>query len=308
MQESAIWKDFDELTKRKDTETPPTKISFTQCSGCASENLIDDGCDLVCVDCGLVTKEHLDFIGTFYDTCGNIMYYNNSNEEFNNTPWKHTKPNDKIKKMTDWMKWSNDERNEHKLKRHVGELCCKLEIQNGLVEPICNLCVYVFREIKKHDGLKRGNVKNGIILACIMYIGKSSGVMFNYNAMCSKLGMGMKYVTHAEDLMIELSSKNKLNLDISSIHKTVDPMDCVYSATRAYKGNIPSKVLDQTSKLVQKYSGTIHNHTPHAIGIACLFKALKDYGAQVNFKEFCKAFNSSMPTISKTLQAMTRVQ
>lgn len=302
---SAIWKELDSLKKSNDVVTQnSTKISYTNCSGCGSENLIDDDCDLVCVDCGLVTKEHVDFIGTYYDTCGNLMYFNNSNEEFSNTPWKHTKPNDRLRKMSEWMKWSNDERAEHKLKRHIEELCCKLDIGSALVETISDICVYVFSEVKKHDGLKRGKVKDGIICACIMYIGKENRILFDYNVMCKKLGLSMKYVTHAEDLMIELINKNKLKLHKWSIHKTVDPMHYVVKIINEKEYSVPTEILRNTSDLLEKYSKILGNHTPYAISIACLYKAFVDCGAKVQFKEFCKAFKTSMPTISKTLQAM----
>jgi hypothetical protein len=206
--------------------------------------------------------------------------------------------------MNEWMMWTNAERIEYKLKLHVTEICYKLNIDNSLGNVIGNICTYVLEKIKQHDGMKRGKVKDGIIIACIMYVGKSEGIVFDYNTMSKKLDIPMKFITRGEDLILQLVRSKNINLDKWCLHKTLSPFQHVLNISSKLNLNIPSHIFDYTESTINNHSDCIKNHTPSAIGSACFYKSLVDNGATVDFKEFCSAFKISAPTMHKTLKAL----
>jgi hypothetical protein len=207
--------------------------------------------------------------------------------------------------MNEWMMWSNADRIEYKLKLHVTEICYKLDIKDALNNVIGNLCAHVLQKIKEHDGLKRGKVKDGIIIACIIYVGKCEGIVFDHNKMSKKLGIPMKFITRGEDLLLELVRSKKINLDKWCLHKTPTPFQYVLNVTSKLHLSIPSHIFDYTETFINKHSNSIKNHTPAAIGSACFYKALLDNGATVDLKGFCSAFKISTPTMHKTLKALS---
>ena len=207
----------------------------------------------------------------------------------------------RLNKIKDWNIYTNEEKCNYKLKKHVQELCNTLKIPETLIESIIPTVIDVINSIKEYDGTKRSRVKDGIIIICIYYISKDTPNVFYYKDLAKKINLDIKYITKAEKIVLELLNSKKIHIDKSVILDTLEQFNYIINYIQKYNIKIDNHILDETKLLVDICKeNDILDNTPLSIGVACFYYILKKYNLDINIKTMSELYNVSSITIIKT--------
>jgi transcription initiation factor TFIIIB Brf1 subunit/transcription initiation factor TFIIB len=287
-----IWAEFDN-TQKNEHINKDEKINtngqeweyVSICKNCSG----DIGENNVCYQCGFSLREERIELHNVFETC---------------MPVTSVKPlfKSKITKMQEWYMWSNNEKNEYKLKVCVQELCKKLKIADCLVGSIVETVILVMNVIKNNDGTKRARVKQGIILVCIHYVSKDTSTPYSYSELTKRLSLDIKYVTRAERLILELINAKKLNIDKDLILQNLKPFDYIINTIKQKYIKINPEILDKVKSLIEicDDNDLLLDHTPLSIGVCCFYYILKMEKINVDIKLFAEMYDLSLVTVVKT--------
>jgi transcription initiation factor TFIIIB Brf1 subunit/transcription initiation factor TFIIB len=287
-----IWSILDGQNKVSDVSSSPPK-NYQSCPECTA--LIYDS---VCNHCGLMLNNNQEFSSYSYEEP--IQYKSSYNGAGNS----------RLKKMQEWMMWTNEEKTEYKLNKYTKELCDKLQIHEQFVDAVCNLVSQVMNAIKNScDGPKRSRVKDGIIIVCIYYISKGSTNVYSYIDLAKKIDLNMKYISKADKVLMELINSNKLNLSadfMDNFYKTENPIDYVTKIIDKYQLNINKQILEQVIELINicEDNDILLDHTPLSVGVSCFYYVLDINNIEINVKMFSELYDLSMVTVLKTFNKL----
>lgn len=287
---NTLWSILDSQTVIKSDTSPLLQNYCEECDGKVIDN--------ICRECGLMLNN-------------NIEYSNYSFEEPIPTSKIYTS-NSKIQKMQEWLRWSNDEKNEYKLHKYIRNLCETLDICEKLIIDICELVSQVMKALKNgHDGTKRSRVKDGIIIICIYYISKNNKYNYSYIELSKKIELHMKYVSKADKLIMGLINTKKLNVSkefVDNILKTETPNDYIINIIEKYQIIIDTQYLNQTNSLINicEDNDILLDHTPLSIGVSCFYYILVINNIEINTKIFSDIYDLSMVTIIKTFNKLKK--
>lgn len=285
-----IWAILDEQKQINESEiTIEKERDNFNCKNCC-EILYDN----TCRECGLVS----DFI-----EYSNYVY----EEPLEPKKKYNTNYSNKIVKMLEWSKWTNNEINQYKLDKYTRELCEKLEINDSIINGVIYLVSQVMSAIKSsYYGPKRSRVKDGIIIVCIYYISKTEFIdNYSYITLAKKLNLDIKYASRADKLIMELINANKLNISqefVNSFIKTETPMSYVIKIVERYNFNFSEDLLQQVNNLIDicDDNDILIDHTPLSIGVSCFYYILLLNKIDIDLKIFSEIYNLSIVTIFKT--------
>jgi transcription initiation factor TFIIIB Brf1 subunit/transcription initiation factor TFIIB len=278
-------------TKTKTLTGSPPKNCQT-CPECTA--LIYDS---TCNSCGLMLNDNQEFSSYNYEE---PIQYKTS----------YTGNNTRLKKMQEWMMWTNEEKTEYKLNKYTKELCDKLQIHEQFVDVVCNLVSQVMKAIKSScDGPKRSRVKDGIIIVCIYYVSKGSQNVYSYIDLAKKIDLNMKYISKADKVLMELINANKLNLSadfMDNFYKTENPIDYVTKIIDKYQLNINKQIINQVIELIDicEDNDILLDHTPLSVGVSCFYYILDINDIEINVKMFSELYDLSMVTVLKTFNKL----
>lgn len=266
-----------------------------------------------CVDCDMDTLETFDDYLVTCTNCGSSKTYATDNQYLNTSfPVKETIPikkstkgMSKIEKKILWSQYTNEEKNEYKLKEYTKELCNTLDIPEGLIPQIKYTVAEVIKIIKNTDGTKRARVKDGIILVCIEYIAKRNGVALSASKLGKKIGVNIKYITRAEGILLELIHSKKLNLDKDTILAIRTPYQYVQDIIRKQNIILDPQVLETIKRVIEicEENDFLLDHTPLSIGVCCFYYVLTEiFGdkTSVDVRPFAEMYDLSIVTVTKT--------
>ena len=281
-----IWAEFDKTKDDEKINTNGQECEYVSiCKNCSG----DIGENNVCYQCGFSLREERIELHNVFETC---------------MPVTSVKPlfKSKITKMQEWYMWSNNEKNEYKLKVCVQELCKKLKIADCLVGSIVETVILVMNVIKNNDGTKRARVKQGIILVCIHYVSKDTSTPYSYSELTKRLSLDIKYVTRAERLILELINAKKLNIDKDLILQNLKPFDYIINTIKQKYIKINPEILDKVKSLIEicDDNDLLLDHTPLSIGVCCFYYILKMEKINVDIKLFAEMYDLSLVTVVKT--------
>lgn len=278
-----IWNIVDNLKESKFENLNIESIKI--CKNCQTEIKDIDDVEITCNQCGVIQNRSINF-------SNNVVYEipQDIKPVFN----KYSK----LQKMQEWYKWTNDEKNNYKLVNYTKNLCNKLEIHESFIDNITYIVSLVIQCIKKHDGTKRGNVKNGIILACIQYTTNISSL-----SLAKKLELDIKYVSKAETLILELISNGKLDLNKNFIDSHTNIVDDIIGIIYKHHILISSKISLELQTVINICNtfDLLTDHTPLSIGIACFYYILQKHNNYIDIKIFAEWYSISIVTITKIL-------
>lgn len=288
-----IWSILDGQVDHKSqvlSTSPPRNLQ--KCPECSSSLY-----DSVCNSCGLMLNNNQEFSSYSFEE---PIQYKSS----------YTGGNTRLKKMQEWMMWTNEEKTEYKLNKYTKELCDKLQIHEQIVDAVCNLVSQVMNAIKSScDGPKRSRVKDGIIIVCIYYISKGTSNVYSYIDLAKKIDLNMKYISKADKVLMELINSNKLNLSsdfMDNFYKTENPIDYVTKIIDKYQLHINKQILDQVIELINicEDNDILLDHTPLSVGVSCFYYILDINNIEINVKMFSELYDLSMVTVLKTFNKL----
>lgn len=313
----SIWKELDSINsnsnytelKNSDDNEQIEKIiennkniDISECKNCQSHNIGFQSSEFVCFDCGFVIESN-----TIYH-----QSYSNSDFTDSNTCYKrNTNTNspgfNKLQKMQNWYMWTNDEKNIYKLETYTSEFCNKLGIPEHTIADISKIVKYTMSTIKQHEGTKRGKVKDGIIIVCIFYQSKETHeYAYSLSQLAKKANLDYKYVSKAENIILELINNNKLKLDKTILLETKTPFDYVQDVIKKNNIKVPSQLLKQVQRLIDicESRDLLLDHTPLSIGVCCFYYVLQLNEFTIDVKMFSELYNLSVVTVIKTFNKL----
>jgi transcription initiation factor TFIIIB Brf1 subunit/transcription initiation factor TFIIB len=312
MEEENAWKDFILAKKEYDGDIPFKKNDLKNiCTNCESPDFHKEHTFIICSNCGLTIyddiyyEEHADNQVFCEEIQTKVTNYGGSN---------------RMLKMQKWLQWTNAEKNDYKLKKYTRDLCDKLKINEGIIDPVCELVLQIMHAIKKqNDGPKRSRVKDGIIIACIYYTSKNlnSRQPYSYIDLAKQINLDIKYISKADKIIMELTNCNEnkqdnnngacgsgscINIDKNIINQTEKPIDYVISSINNYKLNIDKNIIEKTQVLIDicEDNDILLDHTPLSIGASCFYYLLIENSINIDTKLFSEMYNLSTVTILKT--------
>jgi transcription initiation factor TFIIIB Brf1 subunit/transcription initiation factor TFIIB len=287
-----IWKVFDKQCQSRIISQMPLSKTQELCPGCNSLTY-----ESVCNNCGLILNNDKEFSSYNFEE---PVQYKQS----------YSKSNNRLMKMQEWMMWTNEEKTEYKLNKYTKELCEKLQINESIVNSVCNLVCQIMIAIKSScDGTKRSRVKDGIIIVCVYYISKGTVMVYSYIDLAKKIELNMKYISKADKLLIELINSNKLNLSkdfMDNFFKTENPIDYVTKIIDKYELGINEHILNQLIELISicEDNDILLDHTPLSVGVSCFYYILYINNIELNVKMFSELYDLSMVTVLKTFNKL----
>jgi hypothetical protein len=235
------------------------------CNNC--EGIVEIGID-VCLECGFV---------------------------FNNQVYDFVKPyeekiNVKSKCITSYEQVSSEDNMVLRLELYMQSFFKELNIE--ISSEVFNLCIQIFKLIKKSDGSKRTKSKNGIIIYCI-------SLLQNYKSkdLAKSVKLEMKYINNAEKTVLELVHLKKLKID----KKTFINHDTLNTYISLLPFELPDIILSQIDKLTSicKSHDILSQSTPQSMYISCIMYILMLNDIVTDPKQFKLFFNISCVTLFK---------
>lgn len=287
--------------------THANDITKRGCTKCDSYDFHKEHTYIICRNCGL--------------TMNDDIYYEEDIEHFIFEDEIKTRSSgggnsNRLLKIQKWLQWSNEEKNDYKLKKYTRDLCEKLKVKECIIEPVCELVLQIMNAIKKqNDGPKRSRVKDGIIISCIYYTSKNLnfGHQYSYLELAKQINLDIKYISKADKIIMELVNckqnkidnnmqGNSLNINKDVINQMQQPIDYVINSINNYKLNIDDNIIQKTKILIEicEDNDILLDHTPLSIGASCFYYILTEESINIDTKLFSEMYNLSIVTIVKT--------
>lgn len=275
------------------------------CTSCNINNFIVSNSYNVCVNCGLTTS-----------VCNS-----GENDSFSSEipALKKLVGSSKISKMIGWMEYTNEQKNEYKLKKYTRQFLSQFKfLQENVIGDVCEMTIKVMNAITVSDnsGPKRSNVKDGLIIVILYYaLGHNTNkINFTQVELARIINIDIKYISKAEKIIIELvkceSNKSAsicresciVEFFKGSIKNVISPLDYIMTSINKYSLVLPINSLDRTKKLINicQDNDILLDHTPLSVGAACFYYILKESSISVDLKLFSDMYSLSTVTITKT--------
>lgn len=288
-----IWNEFDSYLKETKTEEVENSIDNLACKLCGSKYDNWEFAD-ICKDCGYVDKEY-----KFLDHDTTLC--NGGIEQLNK---KTQKGNTKMLKLNDWYMWSEQEKQDYKLKLYIEEKTKLLEINDTIISQVVDCVIRLFTISKMLLlGTKRSKIKDSIILVLATKLATIQPRNIELFKLDRKIDV--KHITKAEKIIMEIIQKDpNLNSILNNRNSNNSPFDIIedkldkITRLQNYK-NIIKKVID----IIVEHDILLDN-TPMSIGVTSIYYVIQKMDIDINLKILCNLFNISVVTVSKTMQKL----
>jgi transcription initiation factor TFIIIB Brf1 subunit/transcription initiation factor TFIIB len=279
------------------------------CKDCSGSIVSNNIHEYVCNNCGLIQES---------SGCDFVPETQYPNTEPRKSSYNYTKGNVKLKKMQNWYMWTNEEKNAYKLAMYTRGLCNKVGVSDAneycenIIQTTCDTVIEVMKVIREQDGTKRARVKDGIILVCLQYVLRNANMTIGKNSISSAIDFGksidlnIKYITKAENTILEYVNNGKLNLKKQTVLKTKKAYDYVEEVIKRNKFKIAADIMHQLKNLIDycEENDILLDHTPLSIGVCCFYYILKDNHIEIDTKVFSDLYNLSSVTVMKTFNKL----
>ena len=176
-----------------------------------------------------------------------------------------------------------------------------------LFRSIVNFTQYIFKIIKKYEGTKRGNVKDGLILVCISYIYKYMKNSITVYELSKIYNIDNKYVNKAEKIILSLIQRKKIDIDKSLLLFSQQPIYYINSVIQKYNIIIDDKIKSDIINVLDyiKTKNKLSQHNPISIASTTFYYVLKQHNVNIDIKFISHIFNISNVTIIKSYNNLT---
>jgi len=278
-----IWNQLDSLKAIE--ECDEIKVKCVQCEQSAFEIISNEK---VCTNCGLVSDQSVSFVNESFEPEIQRRYNN-----------KH----DKLSKMQEWYMWSNEEKSNYKVQLYVQDFCSQLGIPEMLVQRVYETVLTINNAVKKFEGTKRAKVKDSIILLCIEMVSKD----FSAIKLAKSIKLEAKFISKAEQIIIELVNSKKLDLKKTDVHGVKTPLECIREGLRKRNINIDDRLIYKVKCLIDICDShdLLIDHSPLSIGVGCLYYILQKYNINIEARVIADIYSLSHVTVLKTFNQLT---
>lgn len=253
-------------------------------------------CDTVCDNCN--RKGTYDYINGEYTCteCGLVGCKEYSDVSFD-TPMRFKTVigtgTGTVTKYANWYAYSSDEKCAYKLGLYITELCARLNLPDSVVDTIKDTVGIVLPQVNALCGTKRAKVKDAFIAVCIIRVVSDYQLRLTPGEIMKALGVNVRYVSKAENVLIELYNRGKLQRDFVT-GQFRDAYECVMYVTKRHGLYMDASVCEHCKTYIQ----TGHKEqSPLVQGAIALYKAYSILGYRVDTDAFSKIFKVSVKTL-----------
>ncbi len=246
-----IWDELDNC-KIKDLKNNKIQKIERYCSNCKtlSEN--------ICTNCGLIVSND-----DIYDTNSYVDYYQ-----------LHSEKNQSC---------------YYNLSNYLNNILKRLNLPSERFPKINDIIYNKIQVIHKHCGVKRGQVRDGIILVLIEHESANTGNFLSSFELAKIINLAPKYISKAKDLFVELESRNVLSLECAKYKNEFDYINEYFELTpeilERAKQISNSKHLDGSRTLTK--------------AVVTLYIIMTELDLKFDKKQLCKKFNITTTTLNK---------
>jgi len=194
------------------------------------------------------------------------------------------------------------ESQDEKLSLDIKQICKNLQINNDYLNDIINFTQHIFKNVKKYDGTKRGNVKTGLILVCISYIMKYLNNSITVYELSKLLQIDNKYINKAEKIILCLIQRNKIDIDKSLLLYSQKPFYYINSVIKKHNIILDKNLLNDINNLLQdiKQNNKLMEHNARSIASATFYYVLKKHNIEIDIRFISYIFDISNVTVIKS--------
>lgn len=291
-----IWNEFDKYLDEIKNKDEESKDLENICRLCGSKYDNWDFAD-ICKNCGYVDREYKFFTGASMDI-------NSNTQEFNS---KKPKGNNKVLKLNEWYMWTDQEKQDYKLKMYIEERCKILELNDMYVSQVVDCMIRLFKISKTLLlGTKRSKIKDSIILVLGLKLANISQKYIDLYKNDRKIDV--KHMTKAEKIILEIMQKDRVLYDILNINKNnKTPFDLIEEKLDKIHELYPFKKLIEKVINIIIDNDILLDNTPMSIGVTSVYYVIQKLQITIHLKTLCELFNISVVTVSKTYQKLVNI-
>lgn len=288
-----IWNDFDSYLKevRENNETKEEE-NYMCCKLCGSTYNSWEFAD-ICKDCGYIDKEYkfIDSIDT------SVVDYVATKQSFKNS---------KLMKLNEWYMWSEEEKQDYKLKLYIQERCEILELNETQISQIVDCVTRLFKLSKVLLlGTKRSKIKDSLILVLIIKLLNLSPKHIDLYK--DERNIDIKHMTKAEKIILEITQKDRTLFNILNKTHSNSPYDLIEEKLdKLIQLYEYKKIIRRTIDIIIDNDILLDN-TPMSIGVTSIYYIIQKFSINIPLKTLCQLFNISVVTVSKTIQKLINV-
>lgn len=279
------------------------------CTGCGDENLINDGEYYICLSCGLQN-------GIIVDKTQEWRNYSNEDSVDNSRCGMPLNPllqdcnlstvilgkgNESFRKLNSWNGMSYRERSLINVLNQIAEKAKLGNIPNCIVDK--TITMY---KILSEDNIKRGESRESLIAACLLYALKDKNITRSSNEISTLFGIQNKKLSKGCNEFAKIMYSKDSNY-LRKI-KPTEPKDlinryCDILDIEEYYKNQAINVSE-----ISDYLGICSENNPKSIAVGSIYLIVQAYELDISKKEIALKCMTSEVTITKIYNNMVKYQ
>ena len=292
----------------EDTSQDIIKVDKNKCSNCNKFNIIEEGGNRICKDCGII-------YGMIIDSQQEWRYYGVSDNKYSSDPTRCSHSSNSLfdevqfggimkgygnEKYRRLLKWNSI---QYKVKSLM--TICK-KIQNACKEGEIPYCVtdkanFMYKMVSE-DVIKRGVSRSALIAACVYYACKDKNIPRKRREISELFGISISRMTVGcnvfKQIMFSKNASFVNNLTPSTVEEFVK-RNCILLNINNEHCDICLYIANIVDKL-----GIVMDNIPSSISVGCIYLMCQNYDLNICKKTIATKCNISQVTISKTYKIL----
>ena len=300
-----MWEMFSNLKKAEDEKN----VTSNCCIECGSDRLYNDGEFMVCIKCGVQNSIIIDHSqewrnygnedGIDNSRCG--MPLNPLLPDCSLTTVILGKGNESFRKLNSWNGMTYKERSLIQVLNQVAEKAKIGNIPNCIVDKAITMY-----KILSEDNIKRGESRESLIAACLLYALKDKNITRSSNEISNLFGIKNKKLSKGCNEFTKIMySKNS---DYLRKIKPTEPKDLINRYCDLLEIDQCYKQITIDVSFKTDYLGICSENNPKSIAVGAIYLVSQAYDLNITKKTIANKCMTSEVTIVKIFNNMVKYQ
>jgi transcription initiation factor TFIIB len=294
-----------------DDKKEKTSIKTNVCIECGKDNLLNDGEYITCLSCGVQNGQIIDH---------NQEWRNYNNEGGNDQDQSRCgmplnpllpdcslttvilgKGNECFKKLNSWNGMTYRERSLINVLNQISKKAKLGNIPNCIVDK--TIAMY---RILSEDHIKRGESRESLIAACLLYALKDKNITRSANEISNLFGIKNKKLTKGCNEFTKIMYEK--NSDYIRNIKPIEPEDLINRYCDILEITQPYKNYAINVSKTTDYLGLCSENNPKSIAVGAIYLIVQAYDLNLTKKDISEKCITSDVTITKIYNSMVKYQ
>lgn len=315
-----IFEDFKEIVDKSDDEIDENlkneiknkmeniSINTDCCIECGKENLYNSGEFMICLNCGVQNdmlinhnQEWRNYSNNEQDQSRCGLPVNQLLQNGSLTTTILGKGNENFRKLNTWNGISYRERSLINVLNQISHVAKSGNIPSCIVDK-----TIVMYKILSEDNIKRGESRESLIAACLLYALYDRNIIRSNNEISNLFGIKNKKLTKGCNEFAKIMYKK--NNDYLKNIKSIEPVDLIDRYCDIL--NIQEKYKKYAIYVAKTtdYLGICSENNPKSIAVGSIYLIVKANGLKITKKDISDKCITSDVTITKIYNSMIKYQ